>query len=448
MGLASGLCSYPTVSCGTASCSGTQIVTAGTCNGNGSCSVPAAQNCSGGYICSGGACQTTCSTSAGCLSDSFCYANACHTDVVNISTGADHSCAALKDGRVYCWGESTFGGLGNGSTTDTIVLNPVRAGTFNDAVAVSMGSYSSYALTSSGTIRAWGRGQSYELGNGVSMDQPNPVTVATSSATLTGVTHVVGGNSYGCATTASGIYCWGANDSHGLGVDAVTAATALAIPYASPVMGESSSPAFFGGGGFHVAVNGGTVCPWGGDNGYKEITASSACNVACYSAPSNCFSVGGTVDMLAAGGSFACVKYGPNIQCWGENDQGAIGGPTSTISVAPPGNFISGLSPTPIDMQSFGTGVCALLNDGVPTLKCWGYPFSDNASSSSPPVTFSLTFPSGVKAKSLGAGDTATACLITDEGSPWCWGANTYGNVGNGTQGNMVPNPVEVLVNW
>jgi hypothetical protein len=448
MGLTSGLCSYPTNSCGSATCSGTQIVPTGTCNGNGSCSIPAAQNCSGGYICSASACQTTCSTSAGCLSDYFCYANTCHEDVVSISTGTDHTCAALKDGRVYCWGESTYGALGNGSTVDTIVLSPVRAGTFNDAVSVSMGSYSSYALTSSGTIRDWGRGQSGELGTGALVTQPSPVMVATSSGTLTGVTRVVGGNSFACATTSSGIYCWGPNDGHGLGVDAVTSATATAIPYASLVMGYVGSPTFFGGTGFHVAVSGTTVCPWGTDNGYQEITAAGACNVACYSAPSNCFTVGGTVDMMAAGYEFACVKYGPNIQCWGENDQGAITGPTSTASVAPPGNFISGLSPTPIDMQSFGTGACALLNDGIPTLKCWGYPFSDNASGSSPPVTFSFSLPSGVKIKSLGAGDSATACFITDEGSPWCWGSNTYGNVGNGTQGNTVPNPAEVLVNW
>jgi alpha-tubulin suppressor-like RCC1 family protein len=408
---------------------------------------PTAQTCANGYICSGKACQTSCSTSAGCLSNYFCYANACHNDVVSISTGTDHTCAALQDGRVYCWGEQTFGGLGNGSTVDLIILAPVRAGTFNDAVAVSMGSYSSFALTSSGTIRAWGRGTSYDLGNGVAMDQPNPVMVQTASGTsLTGVTQVVGGNSVGCATTAGGISCWGANGGHSLGVDAVTAATAVAIPYASPVMGVTTAPAFFGGSSFHVAINGSTVCPWGSDNGYKEITAASACNVACYSAPSNCFTVGGTVQALAAGSSFACLRYGPNIQCWGENDQGGCGGPTTTASVPPPGSFI-GLSPTPIDMQSYGTGVCALLNDGVPTLKCWGYPFSGD-SSGSPPVTFTTSFPSGVKAQSLGKGGSATACLITSEGSPWCWGSNTYGNVGDGTQLNTIANPTEVLVNW
>jgi hypothetical protein len=149
------------------------------------------------------------------------------------------------------------------------------------------------------------------------MDQPTPVMVQTASGTnLTGVSQVVGGASFGCATTAGGISCWGANDSHGLGVDAVTTATAAAIPYASPVMGLSSAPAFFGGSSFHVAINGSTVYPWGSNNGYQELTASSACNVACYSEPSNCFTVGGTVAALAAGGSFACLRYGPNIQCW------------------------------------------------------------------------------------------------------------------------------------
>jgi hypothetical protein len=29
-----------------------------------------------------------------------------------------------------------------------------------------------------------------------------------------------------------------------------------------------------------------------------------------------------------------------------------------------------------------------------------------------------------------------------------CFGDDTYGNVGNGSQQGTVPNPVEVLVNW
>jgi hypothetical protein len=142
------------------------------------------------------------------------------------------------------------------------------------------------------------------------------------------------------------------------------------------------------------------------------------------------------------------AKHPPGKQCWGENDQGAITGPTNTASVPPPGTFIS-LSPIPMDMQAFGAGACALLSDGMPTLKCWGYPFSDNPTTSSPPVTIATSFPAGVKAKSLSIGGTsATVCVITDEGSPWCFGDNTYGNVGNGSQQGTVPNPVEVLVNW
>ncbi len=444
-GLASGLCSYPTSTCSAATCSSQQIVPAGTCNA-GSCVTPAAQNCAGGFLCSGGACSASCSTSAGCLADYFCYANACHSDVVSISAGGEDTCAALKDGRVFCWGMQSSGGLGNGSTASDDALVPVQAGTFTDAVVVSAGQGATYALTTSGTLRAWGQGESGEMGNGASAAiQSTPVMVETAAATpLTGVTHIVAGDQLACATTAGGVYCWGNNGGHGLGVDPVTSATAKNILYASPVMGISSAPDFFGGQGFHLTANGQTVCPWDAGNNSNDVTGGT-CNVACYSAPSNCFSVGSQVEMLAAGADYACVLAGLGVLCWGDNDLGACGEPDTTLSVPPTGNFI-GLSPL-LDMQSYGSGVCVLMNDGVPTLRCWGLPFSYGPTGS-PPVTITTSFPAGVRAKFLGTGNGATACVVTDEGSPWCFGFNSNGAFGNGTEGNNSQTPLEVTVNW
>ena len=50
--------------------------------------------------------------------------------------------------------------------------------------------------------------------------------------------------------------------------------------------------------------------------------------------------------------------------------------------------------------------------------------------------------------RSVGVAFLGAVVAVVAARSPWCWGSNTYGNVGNGTQGNTVPNPTEVLVNW
>jgi hypothetical protein len=233
---------------------------------------------------------------------------------------------------------------------------------------------------------------------------------------------------------------------HGLGVDAVTTATALPVAVAEPVLNVTSAPTFFSGRGFRVASFGGnTVCPWGGDNGFLTISATPGCN-NCFSALSNCFSVGGTITNLIGGAIFGCVRYGPNTQCWGDNEVSEAGEPNTILSVAPPGNFIA-LSPPPMDIQAYGAFGCALLNDGVPTLKCWGSLFT-NSGTALPPATVPTAFPSGVKASALSTGGSGTACVITTEGSAWCFGDNTYGQIGNGQVGEAVLVPTEVIPSW
>ena len=45
--------------------------------------------------------------------------------VVSIAAGAAHTCAALEDGSVRCWGYNVFGQVGNGTTNDAHTPAPV-----------------------------------------------------------------------------------------------------------------------------------------------------------------------------------------------------------------------------------------------------------------------------------------------------------------------------------
>ena len=88
-------------------------------------------------------------------------------------------CAVLTSGAVDCWGDNTFGELGNGSTTDSDV--PVATGiTTASAVAGSADDQdaTACALLASGGVDCWGSGEAGQLGNGASNDSEIPVSVS------------------------------------------------------------------------------------------------------------------------------------------------------------------------------------------------------------------------------------------------------------------------------
>ncbi|MDO8412876.1 MAG: hypothetical protein Q7S51_03680, partial [Gallionellaceae bacterium] len=71
-----------------------------------------------------------------------------------ISAGQYHTCAALTDDTVKCWGNNYAGQLGDGSTTDS--TTPVIVSSLNNVLAVSNGGVHTCAALSDGTVKCWG----------------------------------------------------------------------------------------------------------------------------------------------------------------------------------------------------------------------------------------------------------------------------------------------------
>ena len=129
-----------------------------------------------------------------------------------------------------------------------------------------------------------------------------------------------------------------------------------------------------------------------------------------------------------------------NVQCWGNNSAGQLGDGTITERLAPV--TVSGLS----NVKAVTAGkyhTCALTTTGQ--VYCWG---SNNmgqigdgtATVRLTPVQVS-NLPGGVQA--LGAGHYHT-CALTSTGGVRCWGNNAYGQLGNGSSGNIQRTPVTV----
>lgn len=136
------------------------------------------------------------------------------SDVVDISTGYDHSLAVTADGDVYAWGDnSDRGKLGDGTTDDR--SKPVRVPGVSDVTEVAAGFHHSLALTADGDVYGWGRNDDGTLGVGKSDTAvEKPVKIAG----LSNVTDVSAGGGHSLAVTAVGdVYAWGENGNGQLG---------------------------------------------------------------------------------------------------------------------------------------------------------------------------------------------------------------------------------------
>jgi alpha-tubulin suppressor-like RCC1 family protein len=228
------------------------------------------------------------------------------------------------------------------------------------------------------------------LGTGSFVDSP-PTPVSG----LTDAIAVASGLQHSCALRVGGsMVCWGANDTGQLGNGTTTRST---IPIAVP--------------------------------GMSGVVA------------------------IAAGGFHTCaVLSSGSVRCWGDNSRGQLGR----------GSFASSLSPAIVQNLTTAVSIaaglehtCAVL--AVGTAMCWGRNSSGQLGviattdqntpqavvvTVGPTASVNLT---GVVAISAGQGGATDAhtCAVTAQGVIRCWGSNSRGQIGDGTNINR-PRPTVV----
>lgn len=133
------------------------------------------------------------------------------TGVVSLIAGNDHTCAIMKTGEVKCWGANESGQLGDGSLTNQ--LKPVDVeGLPGDVIALSAGFAHTCALTSQGQVLCWGDNSYGQLGDGNHAIHTTPVIVPGLDSDIV---KVATGNGFTCVLTSkSGVKCWGRNDQY------------------------------------------------------------------------------------------------------------------------------------------------------------------------------------------------------------------------------------------
>lgn len=146
--------------------------------------------------------------------------------ITQVSLGWMHSSLITSEGRIFVWGRNNHGQLGDGTYVDSLVPKDITS-QFGLAVGegvteVSLGYYSSSALTSSGRMFTWGYNYYGQLGNGM-MTQKNTPQDITSQFGLNTGEKIVGismGDSHTSAITSeSRMFTWGRNNYGQLGDD-------------------------------------------------------------------------------------------------------------------------------------------------------------------------------------------------------------------------------------
>jgi hypothetical protein len=150
------------------------------------------------------------------------------TKVTAVAAGALHGLALTSTGAVLAWGYNADGELGNGSTANSHVPVKVRlpAGTKVAAIAsggpltgvgvIIAGPGHSLAMTSTGAVFAWGYNADGELGDGGTANSDVPVKVKLPGGTR--VTAIAAGELHSLAVTSTGsVLAWGGNNFGQLG---------------------------------------------------------------------------------------------------------------------------------------------------------------------------------------------------------------------------------------
>lgn len=155
--------------------------------------------------------------------------------------------------------------------------------------------------------------------------------------------------------------------------------------------------------------------------------------------------------VVGTGGHACALKTDGTVYCWGRNLRGAIGDNTTTNRYTPVQVLGIGGSGTLSDVSQIAAGgyfTCALKTDG--TVYCWGQGIYGEVGDGAKvnrltPVQVldvgGVGMLSGVSQISSGFNHS---CALKTDGSVYCWGDNPYGQIGDNTT-TQRPIPVQVL---
>lgn len=341
--------------------------------------------------------------------------------VTSVGTGFQHSCAFAGPRGTFCWGDGSSGQLGQGASQSALV--PVAVAQLGDGSGGLVGGqFHSCSLTASGGMKCWGRNSAGQLGDGTTTSRNSATAV---SGLQGSIRQAAAGAFHTCALSSGGqLSCWGSNASGQLGNGEVgnqsspTAVVGLPAPVQMVAAGQAHTCAL---------TTAGAVFCWGA-NGSGQLGDGTTGNRRT---PVAVTALGSGVVAISVNGDFSCALLGTGaVRCWGSNTYGQLGDGSTTNRTTP--NGVAGLPAAVRSLSAAWYHVCAVLVDR--SLVCWGRntegQVGDNSTRQRLRPVAVAGLASGVAASAGGGGQN---CVLRESGAVQCWGANNYGQVGDGS---------------
>lgn len=305
--------------------------------------------------------------------------------VTALASGSFHVCARRSDGALYCWGANDDAqAIATAGVAPTPTLVAVPA-----VKVVGAGNQFTCAMPTVGYARCWGHSELGQLGEQTSAVAPPKEMLQLGQS----VDEIRGGYGFACARVGGELLCWGANSSGQLG---------------------------------------------------RGHTTGADCGAGiCIFLPASPTGVGPGVTSFGAGWDHACAVQDGGLLCWGRNLEGQVGkGSTGAGQSTPYAVFAAGSGVVSIAGGAFHS--CALKADG--SVWCWGKNTdgqlglgTTSATESSPQQVLDL----GTDNAQISAGGYHT-CVRRTDGTVWCWGANSFGQLGYGVAAAPFPHPTPI----
>jgi alpha-tubulin suppressor-like RCC1 family protein len=424
---------------------------------------------------------------------------------VQIAVSDNHVCELNGDGSVDCWGLNVNGELGDGTLVHRASPVPV-VGLGSGVVQFAIGFRFACGLSAVGGVSCWGDDSFGELGDGSSygadgtrtLGQNVELTPVQVVGLESGVLQISGNSQSVCARTAEAVYCWGSMTTGWVGGQSDISP----IPVQVPGLGATTSLSVESNTACASVADGSVSC-WGAADGVVIPVMPNDHHST--PTPQLVLPAGSGVESVHLIGSAACViETGGRLMCWGDNSEGELGDGSTTSSTTPQqviglesgvasfdrqcaltvdgsvkcwgdntlgtlgdgsGTGFASFSTSPVQVSGLDHGVsaitgtppggavnCALVADGQ--LECWGAVSNIGLpGASTGPLTGSAsTVPQAADIGALSTialGSENTACAVTRGGDAECWGPNNSGQLGDGTTTDrLIPGQAALVVHW
>jgi hypothetical protein len=331
-----------------------------------------------------------------------------------IDAGGQYTCGlvgggGVRDGTAMCWGDNTWGQLGNATAgLNTGLSSGEKSPVFVTDIGVSYASISAgvghtCALSAAGDAYCWGSNFTGEVGDGGTVMKTVPTKVSSSVK----FSSIVAGTAHTCALTSDGsVYCWGK-------IANVSSVTPLKVGGFPKIVQLVTQDLMICG----LSESGEVLCLGKGDGVIVTKEYGQPTRVAG----------GMKFKAIAAGSYHTCgLREDGAAFCWGMNAVGQID-PSSPKLVEQPQQLHGSFTFSSI--AAGGHMTCGIMTAGGS--RCIGMTQLSNSSNGRAQSLLEIPGEGDHPFVAISGGAFHT-CAIDRQGGAWCWGEQRFGAVGAG----------------